>query len=303
MTSKTWKEFAKEALTEDIKSTEEQFAYDEELNQEMFDEAIEQAWTFYSTLNSEEKERWESSIRPIYESEKISKSLFADHLSKRVNKIAELETYFNISGLNKDSLIKELESERREYIKKLSKYELGRELINNYEPEVFLCLFDTRTNLHVFSLNGQCITNGIKFHQVREEIEDLFANYKAIDEMINSLSKTLKKQPDKEKSITLKDLLIDSIKYNDILNSLIYFDVIDLDSKKFIEKKSNYLELPGLLEFLCEKRQLNVNKISQSLAEIVLLNTFEFKVTQYNFTNRSLSPKLEESLHRCLNIK
>lgn len=303
MTSKTWKEIAKEALTDDIKSAEEQFAYDEELNQEMFDEAIEQDWTFYSSLNTEEKERWESSIRPIYESEKISKSLFADHLSKRVNKIAELETYFNISGLNKDSFIKELESERRECIKKLSKYQLGRELINNFEPEVFLCLFDTRTNLHVFSLNGQCITNGIKYHQVREEIEDLFANYKAIEELINSLSKPLKKQPIKEKSITLKDLLVDSSKYNDVLNSLIYFDIIDSDSKKFIEKKSNYLELTGLLMFLHEKRLLNVKRVTQKLAEEVLQNTFDFQVTQYSFTNRSLSPKLQESIRKCFNIR
>lgn len=303
MTAKTWIEL----LQESVKNKPE-LTYDQELQMQYeeedhhINEALELAKSFYLSLSDVEMNRWESSIRPVYEEVSIDKYFFREHINKKENKLKELEIYYKSSGLSDRGFVAELETEKREYLKRLSKYQIGRELISNYEPEVFLRLFDLRPNLHIYSTKGICLTNEVKFSQIREEIEDSFANYKAIDDKLASFKKPVISGKINKNSKTLKDILKDPSIYDSIINFLVHRDLIDADSKKFIERKSNYLEMTGLLQFLSDKRQLK-EALTQKLAEETLSNTFDFKVTQYNFTNRSLTPKNETQLIKLLNIK
>jgi hypothetical protein len=188
---------------------------------------------------------------------------------------------------------KYLNDEFTKIVQEITKSDVGRDYLINESKQKLLDLFDTSkddkyiSSNKVVNLTGQRETFGKK----RKKLIDNLIPYFAIIELRSN--KLLIEEPkiiekdNPHKGKRLQDILKYPELYKLIIDYLELNEIISKPRHIFIGRRNKTL-MPGLLQILEDQALLN-EKISLSLAESVLVNTFNFDLKRDTFGKRYMA--------------
>lgn len=136
--------------------------------------------------------------------EQIDLNEYYKYLKTKTKKEQQLDSYINHSKLESSKLIAELGEKRNKYVLELTLTTFGTELLENFAYEVFLRLFDKRSNLYPINLEGNHLNDeDVDFSSSRESIAESYLNYIVYDAKLYLMSQ--QKTDDADKANQLID--------------------------------------------------------------------------------------------------